>query len=329
MFAGMNCKTCANCSVRRFCANFPYRVGNLIGLFHCGSPIVELCNAYLSHFARAVFWYYSGVLAKPLTFILRLFQWKHSVFAFNANRTAAFFELHSGQVPCYSKTVQAMANDLEEFIEARSSYLHASSAKSSGATSEPLKLEIDPFSLAILSEMQKGGLLLTAHYGNYESMGLWLRRLGIPLIASYLPQRPRFLNHLLLRLRSVDGNPYAQILPPRAIVRKIRSGSLFCLLADQDYRSARPILSTFLGCKVQCNPLPVFLLNNIPGLPVYCSYIHHLQNHRILTVVKLNLASPSDLYFEYHRWLETLIGHEPNRWYGWFHRRFYSTSPSQ
>ena len=46
-------------------------------------------------------------------------------------------------------------------------------------------------SAPVLEKMRKGGIFLTAHYGNYEAMGPWLCRLGIPLVASYIPVKPR------------------------------------------------------------------------------------------------------------------------------------------
>ena len=64
-------------------------------------------------------------------------------------------------------------------------------------------------SAPVLEKMRKGGIFLTAHYGNYEAMGPWLCRLGIPLVASYIPVKPKWLNNILERkIRAVDGRSY-------------------------------------------------------------------------------------------------------------------------
>ena len=44
-----------------------------------------------------------------------------------------------------------------------------------------IRFEIAPDSEIVLQEMRKGGIFLTAHYGNYEAMGPWLCCLGVPL----------------------------------------------------------------------------------------------------------------------------------------------------
>ena len=62
----------------------------------------------------------------------------------------------------------------------------------------------------ILDRMCKGGIFLTAHYGNYEAIGPWLCRLGIPLKASYIPLKPAALNRIVEnRIRSVDKVNYS------------------------------------------------------------------------------------------------------------------------
>jgi KDO2-lipid IV(A) lauroyltransferase len=43
---------------------------------------------------------------------------------------------------------------------------------------------LDEAAIPVLEKMRSGGIFLTAHYGNYEAMGPWLCRLGIPLVAS-------------------------------------------------------------------------------------------------------------------------------------------------
>ena len=58
--------------------------------------------------------------------------------------------------------------------------------------------------------MREGGIFLTAHYGNYEAIGPWLCRLGIPLKASYIPLKPAWLNRIVEnKIRSVDKRNYS------------------------------------------------------------------------------------------------------------------------
>lgn len=188
-------------------------------------------------------------------------------------------------------------------------------------------VNIDPSSKTVLKKMRLGGLMLTAHYGNYEGLGAWLCRLGIPLIASYAPIRPHFLNNYLYnRLRYVDSHHYSTFIQnPRHILTSLDQSNLFCLIADQDYRKARPTKDTFLGQPVYCNPIPAFILKHRPRTPVFISWVKTTSNQQTLFAKELILkdnVNPDVAIFEFNRWLETRIQEDYSLWYGWLHRRF-------
>ena len=136
---------------------------------------------------------------------------------------------------------------------------------------------IAPQSEVVLDKMRNGGIFLTAHYGNYEAMGPWLCRLGIPLKASYVPLKPAWLNHIVEnKIRSVNKKPYSvNARTPREFLELLNKQNLFCLLMDQDSRIASATSAKFLGRDVHINPLPQFLLKHRPKTPVqnfYSSY---------------------------------------------------------
>jgi len=189
------------------------------------------------------------------------------------------------------------------------------------------KMKIDPSSQQTLEKMRSGGLMLTAHYGNYEGLGAWLCRLGIPLIASYAPIRPSFLNdYLYNRLRQVDGYHYSTFIQnPRYILTSLNQGNLFCLIADQDYRKKRPTQDTFLGQPVCCNPIPAFILKHRPQTPIFISWVKIESKQKTLFAKELLLEDkthPEKAIYEFNRWLETRIQEDDTLWYGWLHRRF-------
>ena len=207
-------------------------------------------------------------------------------------------------------------------------------------------------SAPVLEKMRKGGIFLTAHYGNYEAIGPWLCRLGIPLVASYIPVKPKWLNNILERkIRAVDGGSYSvDARTPRDFIRILNGGKLFCLLADQDSRIPSAIPGTFLGRPVNVNPLPDFLLKHRPQTPVFICWMEEREASlngpkprkvRVLHAVEversLGLSSAQSKVFssaetsvvnaQFNEWLEERIRENPNLWYGFTHRRFYSKSP--
>lgn len=258
--------------------------------------------------------------------LLKHLKWKKSIFFTN-------LQLARGPwlAPDYECTLTRMVTDLGNFLFARRQFF-----------STPLQLEkypfqttktcfhIDPSTKSFIEDIRvSGGLLLTAHYGNYECMGLWLMQLGIPLAASFQPQKPKPFNQLLLSLRTVNGKCYAQLPGIQNAILAVQRRQLFALLLDQDYRSKNAVGSFFAGRKVNCNPLPATLLKKFPELPVYCAAMLPAKGSYALQIIKINSTHADELYSQYHLWLERLMQSDPNLWYGWFHRRFHSTINSQ
>ena len=188
--------------------------------------------------------------------------------------------------------------------------------------------ELAPMSKEVLLKMREGGIFLTAHYGNYEAIGPWLCRLGIPLKASYIPLKPSWLNQLVeSRLRSVNGQSYAvNARSPRDFLRLLDQKQLFCLLADQDSRVASAEKGKLLGQDVHVNPLPDFLLKHRPHTPVFVCWLEEYRQLKILHAKELPTENGA-IATPYNCWLENRINENPALWYSWTHRRFYSCKP--
>lgn len=207
--------------------------------------------------------------------------------------------------------------------------------------------DLAPGAAETLKKMRSGGIFLTAHYGNYEAMGPWLCRLGIPLVASYIPVKPAWLNRILEgRIRAVDGRSYSvNARTPREFVRLLADGKLFCLLADQDSRIPSALAGEFMGRPVHNNPLPDFLLKHRPETPVFVCWIEERSGQnarggqihcdarvvRILHAeqiqIQLGVSGSASVMAQFNAWLQSRISENPALWYGFTHRRFYSKNP--
>ena len=199
---------------------------------------------------------------------------------------------------------------------------------------------LDEAAIPVLEKMRSGGIFLTAHYGNYEAMGPWLCRLGIPLVASYIPVKPKWLNNILERkIRAVDGLSYSvDARTPRDFLRILNDGKLFCLLSDQDSRIPSALSGTFLGHPANVNPLPDFLLKHRPQTPVFICWMEELgaspkgtspkgaSSKKVRVLHAIEVEGPRILE-KFNKWLEERIRENPNLWYSFTHRRFYSQSP--
>lgn len=196
-------------------------------------------------------------------------------------------------------------------------------------------------SAPVLEKMRAGGIFLTAHFGNYEAIGPWLCRLGIPLVASYIPLRPAWLNRILdKRIRAVNGRPYGvDARTPREFLRLLADGKLVCLLADQDSRIPSALDGEFMHMPVRNNPLPDFLLRHRPETLVYICWLEDCGCRRILHATEVPRGTAGEVPGDnpannslsvmpaFNAWLESRIKENPALWYGWTHRRFYSKNP--
>ena len=262
--------------------------------------------------------------------VLRLAGWKHKTVLANAKHVASpvnYDELlinltrHAGELLFCFGTFKKLPRDFAAY---------------------PCRVDgwdfaLDEAAIPVLEKMRSGGIFLTAHYGNYEAMGPWLCRLGIPLVASYIPVKPKWLNNILERkIRAVNGLSYSvDARTPRDFIRILNEGNLFCLLSDQDSRIPSALSGTLLGQPVNVNPLPDFLLKHRPQTPVFICWMEERgaslkdassKKVRVLHAIEVGGAQ-SKVVEKFNKWLEERVRENPNLWYSFTHRRFYSRSP--
>ena len=183
---------------------------------------------------------------------------------------------------------------------------------------------ITPRAQSLIPRMQEGGLLLTAHIGNWEWMGPWLRKLDVPLIASYSPLKNITANNWMQKFRNRNGYYTIALSDSAQPLRTlIRNRSLFTFLADQDSRSERHENSEFFSQKVHISPLPA-IYSDLSAAPAFYAWVvRNPSGELVLDAVELPKES---LIQSYQAQLERSILENPSQYYGWTHRRFLSTN---
>lgn len=82
---------------------------------------------------------------------------------------------------------------------------------------------------------QRGAIMLTGHFGNYELLGYVIARLGLPLTAVMRPLDNELVNEHLVRSRAAGG---IRLLYKRGATAQaeqvLRDGGALCFIADQD-----------------------------------------------------------------------------------------------
>lgn len=257
--------------------------------------------------------------SKPLQWILysilRLSNWKREVFEQNLSFVKPSMEKKQRKI-LYGRLLKNISTDAAEFLTRSCIYSQGN-----------FHFQISEESKPVIERMKKGGLMLTAHLLKYESIGPWLVRLGIPLTASYAKIKPKFLDKWVhSSLRSVDGKTYSLFIHnPRKILNLLNCGKLFCLIADQDYRKKNSTPGTLFEKHVHCNPIPSFILRNLPKTPIYICWIRFQNSIHILHAMEIFPKDSEDIFKIYNQWLETEVNLSKENWYGWIHRRYLST----
>ena len=122
---------------------------------------------------------------------------------------------------------------------------------------------------------------------------------------------------------------------PQKVTRSLNDGKLFCLLSDQDSRIPSALSGTLLGQPVNVNPLPDFLLKHRPQTPVFICWMEERgaspkdassKKVRVFHAIEVGGAQ-SKVVEKFNKWLEERIRENPNLWYSFTHRRFYSQTP--
>ena len=268
------------------------------------------------------------IFEKILYRFLLVSGWKHNVVQANLN-----FVHSNPSIIIYTKEYKQIISNLSRHVSDILFDFGSFKKLPHNFSSYPFEKNSITYKLSegsepVLNKMRKGGIFLTAHYGNYEAIGPWLCRLGIPLKASYIPLKPAWLNRIVEnRIRSVDKVNYSvNAKNPREFLRLLDEKNLFCLLMDQDSRIESAATSTFLGKQVHVNPLPNFLLRHRPKTPVFICWLEETATQKILHALEISPANNS-VNEAFNSWLENRIAEKPALWYGWTHRRFYSCNP--
>lgn len=117
----------------------------------------------------------------------------------------------------------------------------------------------------------KGGIILTAHIGNWELGGIIISMLGYPMVAVALPHKERPVNDLFNSQREARG---VKIVQTNGAIRKcietLKENKLVALLADRDF-GVTGVAMDFLGKKALIPKGPAIFAQKTgsPILPVF------------------------------------------------------------
>ena len=182
-----------------------------------------------------------------------------------------------------------------------------------------------------------GALIMLAHYGNYDLMGLYaatLFRYPVTIITKIL--KNSVINQLWDGLRRKSG---LNVLPAhnayRACVRALKQNGLVGFMFDQNRPSSHGVFVDFFGRPASTTPGLAFMSAQT-GAPVVPAFMRRTPEGRHVLEVKPLLEPPPDRRPEtlraataaYTKIIEEEIRRYPEQWL-WWHKRWKSRPPEE
>lgn len=176
---------------------------------------------------------------------------------------------------------------------------------------------IDNYS-GLKSRLEKGGVILSAHYGNFEILPQLSAQINLPIHFLAKPIKPTWLDYFIKKLRQANGAVFVNNL--KKAFDAIKQGNTVGFLFDQHSSNKASILSDFFGVQCSTSPLVWRLAKLSKAQPLFCWITREGSTH-VVRWTAVQADNPTQLVSELLCRLETLIKRHPEQWW-WFHRRW-------
>ena len=193
-------------------------------------------------------------------------------------------------------------------------------------------------SLSILDRVLaegKGAILLTAHLGNWELMGAFLRLHGY--LGAVIGRRIYYekFNDMIIQLReSIAYKTLYQDASPREFLKVLHKNQILGILADQDVNRLEGVFVPFFGrpAYTLTSPVKLALATGAPLVPTFL--VRSGDRYRLLMEEQIRVEMKGtreetiqEFTAAWSRVIEAKIRAFPDQW-AWMHRRW-KTQPSE
>ncbi len=186
-------------------------------------------------------------------------------------------------------------------------------------------------------EKGQGAIVVTAHFGNFELLGSFFARRGMPVTAITKRLSKNFANAFWLEQRKRAG---LREVPDSGSIRDIfkvlRAGQILAVMIDQNMIPRRAIFAPFFAKAAATTPAPAVFAERT-GAPVFLALMHRLPGgrHRVTVEGPIPFDRTGDrdadavaFMAKLNGELERHIRAEPASWY-WVHRRWKTRPPEE
>lgn len=175
----------------------------------------------------------------------------------------------------------------------------------------------------------RGGIIVTAHLGNWEVGAFGVRHRGIPLRAMARPLGNPVLEAWLERRRGGADRLIAKTGGLKDVLRELKGGGWVAMLADQN-AGRHGLFLPFFGLEASTFPTPAALAARV-GAPLYLGVCLRRSGGQGFDIHLERLPDPVDVETatrDLNRLLEAWIRRAPGQ-YNWVHRRWKTRPPGR
>ncbi|MGD9762243.1 MAG: lysophospholipid acyltransferase family protein [Candidatus Binatia bacterium] len=176
-----------------------------------------------------------------------------------------------------------------------------------------------------------GGVILTAHLGNWELLAYVHGLLGYPITLVHRPMRNALVDAYITQMRAAAGTvSLSKKNAAKAALYALRRRQLLAIPADQNQTRRYGVFVDFFGLPActTAGPSRMAMLSGTPLLPVFLVRDGESDQHRILVLPDIELVHTgdreADVLTNTQRCtavIEDMLRRYPEQWI-WFHKRW-------
>ena len=184
----------------------------------------------------------------------------------------------------------------------------------------------------------KGAIILTGHFGNWELLAYACGLLGQPVTLIHRPMRNRLVDDGIAELRAPAGT---QAIPKKAAakeaLRRLKARALVAIPVDQNQVHSFGVFVDFFGLPActTAGPARLAMLTGAPIVPVFIVRDGASERHRIVILPEVELVRTGDRDADIRATtqrcsaiFEQMVRAHPDHWI-WFHKRWKSRPPGE
>jgi len=189
----------------------------------------------------------------------------------------------------------------------------------------------ETWSRAIDLARERGGLILTGHFGNWELLAYAHGLLGHPVTLVHRPMRNHLVDERITRLRARAGTrSIPKKFAAKAALRALLRHELVAIPADQNQTRRDGVFVEFFGVTASSTPglARLAMLTGASVVPVFLVRQGESEYHRLVVLPPLEMVDSgdkqSDIVTNTQRCqavLERMVRQYPEQWI-WFHKRW-------